>query len=837
MATRADPGPGLPRLDVAVDTQPGFLANMRRAIGRRVELGGLTTRDADDPSITLLDAAATVLDVLSFYCERIANESYLRTATERLSIDELARAIGYELGPGVAASTKLAFNVDPPPGTPDDVVVPAGTAAQKVPGADGRSAAYETTADIVARKELNELRLRQLVPTVPALGDDVLHLAGIGHGLSAGSLVLLVGDERLANPASEAWDVRTVIRIEELPAVVGLGADGTPDRTVVTLDRGIGHHTPHIQPAATNVRCYHLPVRCALFGHTALRHDDLPISLRVGELNPDPSSTTRFLPGPYKDAKSTWVDVDFATGTTELFLERIVPEITAGSWIVLSRAGYRELYLVTETEEDNQAAFLQSGPSTRVAISGENIDLFSIRTTTVFGGARELRLGGRPIAGPITGTDLVVDTVVTIEHGREVIVTGTDDASGLPVAEAIVVDATATDTPAGIAPGTRVTFVTALRHAYRPAGLRVRGNVAPATHGQRVRELPLGSGDAGRGQLSFTLAVGDPSPGPLTYVASDAPSGRTSTLEVRVDGVLWEQVPTLYGQPPDARVYTVRHTEHAGAIITFGDGVSGARPASGRDNVTATYRVGLGSAGTADPKQISVPLTLPLGVREVINPIVASGSEDPEPIDRARINAPATVRTLNRIVSLADFEDFARTFAGIGWAAAAELDDGRRAFVHLTVARADGSPLVVDSDTGIRLRDAIARVRHADRRLVLHGHTPRPVAVAAAVRIDPAYRAADVLAAATSAVTELFDRDRSGFGALLTPTIVHGTLHGMAGVTGVVLSRLRDDATGGPLVQEVLARPARVVGATVRTTLPAELLVPGTITISEAGPP
>ena len=55
-------------------------------------------------------------DVLTFYQERIANESYLRTATERLSVLELARLIDYQLRPGVAASTYLAFTLEDAPG-------------------------------------------------------------------------------------------------------------------------------------------------------------------------------------------------------------------------------------------------------------------------------------------------------------------------------------------------------------------------------------------------------------------------------------------------------------------------------------------------------------------------------------------------------------------------------------------------------------------------------------------------------------------------------------------------------------------------------------------------
>lgn len=61
----------------------------------------LTSREADDATIALLDAWATVADVLTFYQERIANEGYLRTATERRSVLELARLVGYQPRPGV----------------------------------------------------------------------------------------------------------------------------------------------------------------------------------------------------------------------------------------------------------------------------------------------------------------------------------------------------------------------------------------------------------------------------------------------------------------------------------------------------------------------------------------------------------------------------------------------------------------------------------------------------------------------------------------------------------------------------------------------------------------
>lgn len=827
--------PGLDRLPAAVGTQPGFLEAMLRRISARSELAGLTTREADDPSIGLLDAAATMLDVLAFYGDLITNEGFVRTATERRSIAELARGIGYELAPGVAATTVLAFSIDPPPGAHPVVRIPAGLPAQKLPGEDQVVAVYETSTDVLARKELNELRLRRVEPVVPRFGDDELVLAGTGHGVAVGDAVLLVGEERMADPGREEWDVRRVVEVDEVPAEVGLDADGAPARTVLTLDAPIGHLDPHVEPASVQPRCYAFSSSGTLFGANAPRHAELPVNLRIGEINPDPAASKAFIPGPFAGKAGQWVDANLASTTTELWLDRIHTEVTAGSWIVLTRPGYSELYGVTASEHGNRNAFLLSGPSTKVTVSGENIDRFSIRSTAVLTGSRELPLGTRPVAGPVTGTTVTVDTLVELERGRLVVVTGFDAVTGEPVSEELRVYDAVPDGTSSL-PGTAVTFTTALTHAYRPSGFRIRGNCAPATHGQTVRSHPLASGDASRSFTTVPLSVSED--GPLTYTSADTPSGRSSSLEVRVDGVRWSEVGSFAGQPPDAQVYVVRHGERSSATVQFGDGTTGSRPGSGRDNVTATFRVGVGSAGAAARGQISLPLGMPLGLRDVVNPVPAIGGEDPETIDQARVNAPTTVRTLDRVVSLADHEDFARAFAGIGWASASAVDDGGRAVVHVTATLLDGTPLPAGSDLERKLVAAIGRARHVDRPLVVAGHVPRPIEVRARLRLDDRHVGDDVLAAARAAVVAVFDRspslgDGGGFGKLVTPTRVLAALQRTAGVLGAVLDVLRPVGAVGDAVVEVLARPARLEGGAV---VAAELLEPIVVEITEVSP-
>ena len=80
--------PGMRALAYRAGTHASFLASMRRRLSAAelTGLAGLTTRDTSDPSVAILDAWAAVGDVLTFYQERIANEGYLRTATERRSV-------------------------------------------------------------------------------------------------------------------------------------------------------------------------------------------------------------------------------------------------------------------------------------------------------------------------------------------------------------------------------------------------------------------------------------------------------------------------------------------------------------------------------------------------------------------------------------------------------------------------------------------------------------------------------------------------------------------------------------------------------------------------------
>lgn len=225
--------PGLGALAYRVGDHAAFFETMvARLSTMKVEHDGeelsplreLTTREPDDPSIALLDGWAMVADVLTFYQERIANEGYLRTATERRSIIELARLVGYRLRPGVAASVWLALTIEK-----DEKVTikPYEVRAQSVPGPGELPQSFENIEKIEARGRWNKLgpRLTQpqdgtaLVKKARDRRGASLYLKGIATGLNPNDPLLV-----------------TVANQPTLFRVVEVNADTANDRSEVAIE-------------------------------------------------------------------------------------------------------------------------------------------------------------------------------------------------------------------------------------------------------------------------------------------------------------------------------------------------------------------------------------------------------------------------------------------------------------------------------------------------------------------------------------------------------------------------------------------------------------------------
>jgi hypothetical protein len=223
-ARRPSNRPGLDEIAYRIGRQPEFLARMLAAIASETvtdqatgatsrPLAGLSTRALDEPTIALMDAWASALEVLTFYQERIANEGYIRTAVERLSAVELVRAIGYELNPGVAASAHLAFTVEDADDPFRSVEVPEGTQIMSVPQESGElPQTFETVETIQARAEWNAIPARTERPQHLALFYNADDAADARNG----TLFLLDVDnsfefpDPVADPSVDADDLVSI---------------------------------------------------------------------------------------------------------------------------------------------------------------------------------------------------------------------------------------------------------------------------------------------------------------------------------------------------------------------------------------------------------------------------------------------------------------------------------------------------------------------------------------------------------------------------------------------------------------------------------------------------
>ena len=229
-----------------------------------------------------------------------------------------------------------------------------------------------------------------------------------------------------------------------------------------------------------------------------------------------------------------------------------------------------------------------------------------------------------------------------------------------------------------------------LGNGYQASLTMLYANVVPATQGQTQIEQVLGSGDASQQWLEFKVPIT-----PVTYIPDAAGAGgATSTLSVFVDEIEWTEVSTFYGHGPDETIFTTRVDDSGGLYVRFGNGVTGRRPTTGQANITAQMRKGLGSNGNVAAGTITTMLQPQPGLKSVLNPLPAYLGADAEDASAIRQNAPSSVVTLGRAVSLNDYAALALTYrGGVAKANASWVDFCGRRGVQLTVAPAGGGSL------------------------------------------------------------------------------------------------------------------------------------------------
>ena len=792
-------------------------------------LEALRTRESDDFTIALIDALACSADVLTFYQERIATESYLRTATERISLQEMAKLIGYRLRPGVAAETWLAFALEtprtPPPdlppdpgafvtGVPTSVTLATGLKVQSVPGPDEKPQTFETVETIAARPEWNAIRPWLSEIRAPGYGATETFLQGVRNNLKAGDGIVFVGNEFLAAPTTNNnWDFRLIDSVELHPAT---------DRTHVRWKRGLGSVTPFSNPPQAP-QVHVLRKRVGVFGNNA----PMFASMGTDFKNNYPGEPEN---GDWPDFHISRLDPTSTGGAVDL--DSVVGEVTPGGFAVLAKGEYNrpdesfpsgtyvELYQVSSTSEESRAEFAMSAKVTRLRLKGQNLsDKFysKPRETTVYTQSEPLALARYPVDDAVSGDDLPVAVAPDgLDPGRRLLITGDRVSGGTSVvhqatlvsAQADVNGAILTIAPPLSAPLVRSTVV-------------VHANVALATHGETVSQI-LGSGDASRSFQRFELKRM-----PLTYRSAANDTGADSELTVRVSNVEWAERPTMFGAGANERAYTLEVDEQGRNFVVFGDGTRGARLPTGQNNIQSSYRQGIGADGNVRADTLTQLVTRPLGLKSVSNPIEAQGGTDPEDRDDARRTMPLGTRTLGRAVSLLDYEDFALAFTGVAKAQAQLLYLPAGPTIAITVAGPDGAAISPTNPVWNNLRTALRDSGDPHVNVVLLSFQSSTFKLGLKVKRDLAYALDTVLEAVEAALRERFSFDARALGQPILFSDVVSVAHSVAGVVAVDIDFLYGGTS--PASQTVKSRQTRLLANRMRvggggTPLPSELL-------------
>lgn len=864
--------PGLKALSYRVGVHALFKQSMMTGLSSHPALRSLNIRQDDDFSIALLDTWALVADILTFYQERIANESYLRTATEHLSLMHLAGLIGYEIRPGVAASTYLAFTVKDParspitgdpkpatPGKPVEIFIDKGVKVQSIPDPGGQPQIFETVEKIMARPEWNAMKPRLTKPHPIEKNMKYLTTVGAASPVKPGDRVLIItgSDRTIRRVHRTAPDLKNetvhidldvnsqktetmishsikmgkirshepalsnnIIMKEFISAKSWRQYDILSMATMqkwshVALESGINALTATPPPVSDGVFAF--KVHCGLYGHNAPLWDSLPPFQRYGEKVKDKSGEcVTVVPPTYKDSWEGYTLVEDANNTNYVYLDNIYPGTVRDSWIILENPeGYRRAYQVKDYSEITRSTYGISAKVSRLELyNATDFNKFKLRETTVYAGSFQLELAQVPVTDSVKSNSITLDRAyLGLMAGQTIIISGElSDPKGSNYCE--IMELSEVTLLEGFS---KLTFRKKFSHKYIHSTIRIHANVAAATHGETKEEI-LGSGDATQKFQSFTLRRP-----PLTYISSSNPEGAESTLQMRVNDVLWHEVATFYGHGPNEHIYITRTDDDGRTSVMFGDGITGARLPTGQENVRAKYRQGMGTAGSVKAGQLSLLMTRPLGVLGVMNLQDADGADDGESRENVRSNAPLTMLTLGRIVSLQDFEDFARSYTGISKALATWTWDGQKRGIYITVAGPEGAAIKPDSILYKNLITAMRKAGDPSIPLLVQSYRPALFRLEAIITVNRDYQPETVLAAVKETLRTRFSFKERSFGQPVTLNEVVSVIQVVEGVTAVNVTRLyRSNKAPDPLPPDVLIAAMPEAGTDI--TESAELL-------------
>ena len=652
-------------------------------------------------------------------------------------------------------------------------------------------------------------------------------LKGMNNRLAVGDYILAVENEAV----SEKQETKHLYQITTV------SLDKAADTTTITWQEDAG--TQYDQ-TSQEVALYALRVKAGAFGNNAPEWKILPAALtREPTIGSPPS------PPPYPD---DWdddnKDVSKVPAGNQVFLDAIYDAVKgtpqSPGWAALIANGMSAIFHVRDARPVSKAAYTISAKVTRLTLGTRLVSesvpatTFPLRETVILTGSERLTLQNTlPLPEPLAGSTLVLAGVYSqLQKGQIVILQGDlwDAATQTPTAIVNAESRILETQPVPDASNnlTTVTLNKPLDRQYVRASAMLLANVIEATQGETVPDEVLGSSDGSAFQ-TYRLKQK-----PLTYIPSIDPEGVAavqSTLLVTVNGVRWSEQPTLVESTPNAQEFTTTLDDLGQTTVVFGDGFAGAIPPSGRDNIRARYRKGLGSAGNVLAGAIQQLIDSLPGLQKVTNPQASGGGVDQENLAQIRVHAPASIRTFGRIVSVEDYAALALTYPGIAKAGArlvlrdpTTLRVIPQPYMQLTVATTNRVPLAEQTAFVGKLRSFLDARRDPNVPLRIIDVTPVYVDVAVTVDIDDRFPQQATLARVQAALNPglnpdgsvgYFAFERLEFGQSLHLSAVYAAVQAVSGVRDARVTTLRrldlDAADPSKVRDDIVVRPTEIV--------------------------
>jgi hypothetical protein len=147
-------------------------------------------------------------------------------------------------------------------------------------------------------------------------------------------------------------------------------------------------------------------------------------------------------------------------------------------------------------------------------------------------------------------------------------------------------------------------------------------------------------------------------------------------------------------------------------------------------------------------------------------------------------------------VSIEDYANYSRAFAGIAKAYAIWISDARTRGVFVTVGGPDGEQFPAASATLANLSAALRAYGDALLPLSVQSYRAATFTLKARVKVDPDYDNDTVIAAVTAALRGAYSFDARSFGQSVTIDEVYAVMQNVAGVIAVDIDQLYRIDTG-----------------------------------------